>query len=127
MKAINPINVEILEGTKDLPVELDHEASKDNEDYEDNEDYSTLSSPSMYCAFFAIFVVLPVGAYVYFYRGGREKLQRRLADWRAPYEELPTTASPAYQELPTTASPAYEGPTTAGAANEKLPTTASAA
>lgn len=124
MKAINPIDEEILEGTKDLPVELDHENDEDHSafDNEDDEDYSTLSSPSMYFAFFAIFVVLPVGAYVYFYRGGREKLQRRLAEWRAPYELLPTTAS---AETPPTTASAETPPPTASA--EKVPTTTASA
>lgn len=86
MKAINPIDEEILEGTKDLPVELDDE---------DEDAYPTLSSPFKYFAFLALFVVLPVGAYVYFYRGGREKLRQRINDWGAPYERLPTTSAAA--------------------------------
>ncbi|GMK54105.1 hypothetical protein CspeluHIS016_0106910 [Cutaneotrichosporon spelunceum] len=40
----------------------------------DDEEYATISSPWMYLAGLALFVVVPVGAYTYFYRGGRERL-----------------------------------------------------
>lgn len=82
MEAINAIDKEILEGTHDTPVELDSE--------EDKEDYSTLSNPWKYLAFLVLFVVAPVGAYVYFYRGGREKLRRKIENW-GHYEKLPTS------------------------------------
>ncbi|EKD01773.1 cyclophilin [Trichosporon asahii var. asahii CBS 8904] len=82
VEAINAIDKEILEGTHDTPVELDSE--------EDKEDYSTLSNPWKYLAFLVLFVVAPVGAYVYFYRGGREKLRRKIENW-GHYEKLPTS------------------------------------
>lgn len=47
-------------------------------DMDETEQYATISSPTKIFAFFAFFVVLPVGAYVYFYKGGREKVR----DWR---------------------------------------------
>lgn len=80
MEAINPIDKEILEGMHDTPVELESE----------EEDYSNLSNPWKYLAFLVLFVVAPVGAYVYFYRGGREKLRRKLENW-GDYEKLPTS------------------------------------
>lgn len=43
---------------------------------DEEEEYSTISSPWKYFALLAIFVVLPVGAYTYYYRGGRESLER---------------------------------------------------
>lgn len=42
------------------------------------ETYKTISSPSKMLVFLVFFVVLPVGAYVYFYRGGKEKVMQ----WR---------------------------------------------
>jgi hypothetical protein len=51
----------------------------DDETYVDEtssaEDFSTISSPSKYFVFFAFFVIVPVGAGVYFYGGGRERVQ----------------------------------------------------
>lgn len=84
VKAINPIDAEILSGTHDTPVEL--ESEKDEEE----EDYSTLSNPWKYLALLVLFVVFPVGAYVYFYRGGREKLRRKMEN-PGSYEKLPTS------------------------------------
>lgn len=49
-----------------------------NAEDEMDEEYKTISSPIKIFAFFAVFVVLPVGAYVYFYKGGRERVRR----WR---------------------------------------------
>jgi hypothetical protein len=43
------------------------------------ETYPTLSSPSKYFFFLAFFVVCPVGAWVFFYGGGKEKVRR----WKA--------------------------------------------
>lgn len=43
------------------------------------ETYHTLSSPSRYFFFLAFFVVCPVGAWVFFYGGGKEKVRR----WKA--------------------------------------------
>lgn len=83
MPAIHPIDAEILDATKDLPVDL--------ETGDAGEDYATLSNPWKYLAFLVLFVVAPVGAYVYFYRGGREKLRSKIEDW-GKYEKLPTTA-----------------------------------
>ncbi|RSH81698.1 Peptidyl-prolyl cis-trans isomerase B [Apiotrichum porosum] len=39
------------------------------------ESYPTISKPSNYLIFFAVFVVAPVGVYVYFRKGGKEKVQ----------------------------------------------------
>lgn len=91
MPAINPIDAEILEGTKDKPVDFDETAAEQaGQADEDEEEYRTLSSPWKYLAFLVLFVVAHVGAYVYFYRGGRDKLRRKLEDMR--YEKLPTAA-----------------------------------
>ena len=49
-----------------------------------DEEYTTLSDPTKYALFFMAFVILPVGLYVYFYRGGRERMQR----WRAGYQTV---------------------------------------
>jgi hypothetical protein len=38
--------------------------------------FSTLSSPSKYFALLAIFVLVPVGAAVYFFGGGKERVRR---------------------------------------------------
>lgn len=95
MSAVHPIDAEILEATKDKPVDLDSETGKGAQGGaldDDEEEYRTLSDPMMYLAFMALFVVLPVGAYLYFYRGGREKIRRKMEDWRG-YEKLPTTAT----------------------------------
>lgn len=52
---------------------------------DDIEEYSTISSPWKYLAFLVLFVVVPVGAYTYYYRGGRE----RFAQWReSGYEKV---------------------------------------
>jgi hypothetical protein len=50
------------------------------------EEYKTISSPFKYFAFFAIFIILPVAIGVYFYGGGREKVNK----WRAKgsYEKI---------------------------------------
>ncbi|WOO83258.1 uncharacterized protein LOC62_05G006785 [Vanrija pseudolonga] len=56
----------------------------------DSEEYSTLSSPLKYFAFLAIFVVAPVGAYLYFYRGGRQRVKAWLNS--KDYEKLESKA-----------------------------------
>jgi hypothetical protein len=50
------------------------------------ETYSTLASPSKYFFFLAFFVVCPVGAWVFFYGGGKEKVRK----WKAGkgYEKM---------------------------------------
>lgn len=50
------------------------------------EEYKTISSPFKYFAFFAIFIILPVAIGVYFYGGGKEKVNK----WRAKdsYEKI---------------------------------------
>lgn len=47
-----------------------------NNDNHDDEEYATISSPSKYLIFFAAFVILPVGAGVYFYGGGKERMKK---------------------------------------------------
>jgi hypothetical protein len=68
-----------------IPTKIDDllEGEDEDEDAEalgldEIEQYKTISSPTKIFAFFAFFVVLPVGAYVYFYKGGREKVR----EWR---------------------------------------------
>lgn len=69
----------------DIPTKTDdslegeaEDADAEALDMEEIEQYKTISSPTKIFAFFAFFVVLPVGAYVYFYKGGREKMRH----WR---------------------------------------------
>jgi hypothetical protein len=52
----------------------------------DTELYPTLASPSKYFFFLAFFVVCPVGAWVFFYGGGKERMRR----WKATrgYEKM---------------------------------------
>lgn len=52
---------------------------------DDEEEYATISSPWKYFAGLALFVVLPVGAYTYYYRGGRERLRESL---HSDYEKV---------------------------------------
>ena len=47
----------------------------DSESLEYDEEYSTLSSPLKYFAFLTFFLVIPVGAYVYYYKGGKERVR----------------------------------------------------
>lgn len=44
-------------------------------------EYTTISSPFKYAALFGVFIILPVGLYVYFYRGGKDKVRR----WRESF------------------------------------------
>lgn len=46
------------------------------DNHDDEEEYATISSPSKYLIFFAAFVILPVGAGVYFYGGGKERMKK---------------------------------------------------
>lgn len=48
----------------------------DDEEEEGEEEYATISSPSKYLIFFAAFVILPVGAGVYFYGGKKERMKK---------------------------------------------------
>jgi hypothetical protein len=52
----------------------------------DTELYPTLASPLSYFLLISIFVVCPVGAWVFFYGGGKERFRR----WRATkaYEKM---------------------------------------
>jgi hypothetical protein len=52
----------------------------------DTEVYPTLASPTKYFLFLAIFVVCPVGAFVFFYGGGKERFRK----WKATrgYEKM---------------------------------------
>jgi len=52
----------------------------------ETEVYPTLASPTKYFLFLAIFVVCPVGAWVFFYGGGKERFRR----WKATksYEKM---------------------------------------
>ncbi|BEI81617.1 hypothetical protein CcaverHIS002_0207770 [Cutaneotrichosporon cavernicola] len=59
------------EYTENDPVSDAEKATIDASD--DDEEYSTIASPWMYFAGLALFVVIPVGAYTWFYRGGRER------------------------------------------------------
>ncbi|OWT38278.1 peptidyl-prolyl cis-trans isomerase B [Cryptococcus neoformans Bt1] len=56
--------------------EEDSEAELNNNNEGDEEEYATISSPSKYFIFFAAFVILPVGAGVYFYGGGKERMKK---------------------------------------------------
>lgn len=48
----------------------------DNDNGDDEEAYATISSPGKYFILFAAFVILPVGAGVYFYGGGKERMKK---------------------------------------------------
>ncbi|WWC63505.1 uncharacterized protein I303_106108 [Kwoniella dejecticola CBS 10117] len=67
--------VPILEETPSTSEEKVDEYDMDEPEFEA---YPTLSSPSKYLIFFAFFIIVPVGAGVYFYGGGKE----RVAKWR---------------------------------------------
>ncbi|WWC90562.1 uncharacterized protein L201_005498 [Kwoniella dendrophila CBS 6074] len=62
---------ESSQGEKEYTVD---ETELEGED--ESEEYPTLSSPLKYGIFLVFFIVLPVGAGVYFYGGGKEKLRR---------------------------------------------------
>lgn len=64
--------------TIDLPSETEDELLSQEEL---DMDYKTISNPFKYAAFFGAFVILPVGLYVYFYRGGKENVKR----WRSRF------------------------------------------
>ena len=69
------------EDLEDVPAKTETETDTDMEAgslLDDDEEYSTLSSPSKYFALLTFFVVIPVGAYVYYYKGGKEKVK----SWR---------------------------------------------
>lgn len=76
------------QGDDDLPLIPPNE--DDGTEYAEtqtDEEYATISSPSKYFWFFVFFVIAPVAAGVYFYGGGREKVNK----WRGgkSYEKLP--------------------------------------
>ncbi|WVF67480.1 hypothetical protein IAT40_002236 [Kwoniella sp. CBS 6097] len=50
--------------------------------------YPTLSSPSKYLIFLVFFVVCPVGAGVYFYGGGKERVKAWKGRGRKGYEKV---------------------------------------
>ncbi|KAK4686443.1 hypothetical protein P7C73_g3692, partial [Tremellales sp. Uapishka_1] len=60
-----------------VPTPIDGEVGED-ETESSPESYSTLSSPFKYFLFLTCFVVAPVGAGVFFYGGGKERVRR----WR---------------------------------------------
>lgn len=59
------------------------EAELNNDNHDDEEEYATISSPSKYLIFFAAFVILPVGAGVYFYGGGKERMKMEVEQIQA--------------------------------------------
>ncbi|KAL0247356.1 peptidyl-prolyl cis-trans isomerase B [Cryptococcus tetragattii IND107] len=61
--------------SEDLDLSSPTEAELNNDNHDD-EEYATISSPSKYLIFFAAFVILPVGAGVYFYGGGKERMKK---------------------------------------------------
>ncbi|ODN90732.1 hypothetical protein L198_06048 [Cryptococcus wingfieldii CBS 7118] len=70
------------EGGEPLPVD---EFDLGAEDAEDNEEYATIASPGKYFILLVLFVVAPVGAGVYFYGGGKERVKQ----WRGQgYEKV---------------------------------------
>ncbi|ODN83599.1 peptidyl-prolyl cis-trans isomerase B [Cryptococcus amylolentus CBS 6039] len=70
------------EGGDPLPVD---EFDLGAEDAEDNEEYATIASPGKYFILLVLFVVAPVGAGVYFYGGGKERVKQ----WRGQgYEKV---------------------------------------
>lgn len=54
----------------------------------DLENYSTLGSPVKYFLAMLFFVVCPVGAWVYFYGGGKQRMQRWNAGRGKGYEKV---------------------------------------
>ncbi|RXK36943.1 hypothetical protein M231_05776 [Tremella mesenterica] len=66
-----------IDWESDTDVELVPPTST-QEDVYGEESYPTLSSPTKYLAFFVFFVILPTGAGVYYYGGGKERVRR----WR---------------------------------------------
>jgi hypothetical protein len=69
------------EGDDDLPPPVTTIPGEVPSEEDLDMEYKTISSPAKYAAFFGVFVILPVGVYVYFYRGGRERVKR----WRESF------------------------------------------
>jgi len=67
------------EDIENVPSKTETEVESETIDTEslldEDEEYSTLSSPSKYFALLTFFVVIPVAAYVYYYKGGKEKVK----------------------------------------------------
>jgi hypothetical protein len=50
------------------------------------EEYENLSHPLRYFLLLLVFVVVPVGAYVYFYKGGKQRIALMMG--RNDYEKM---------------------------------------
>jgi hypothetical protein len=55
-------------------------------------EFKTISSPIKYAAFFLLFVIVPVGAGVYFFGGGKERMKRWKGKKGKGYEKVESKA-----------------------------------
>jgi hypothetical protein len=55
-------------------------------------EFRTISSPVKYAAFFLVFVIVPVGAGVYFFGGGKERMKRWKGRKGRGYEKVESRA-----------------------------------
>ena len=78
------------EDTDPKPTKIDESAADaDMADLDiDMDTYPTLSSPIKYFLAMLLFVVFPVGAWVYFYGGGKQRVQKWNASRSKGYEKV---------------------------------------
>ncbi|GFZ50786.1 hypothetical protein JCM24511_08544 [Saitozyma sp. JCM 24511] len=83
-----------LDESESSSVDMDMEdtAYLGSESVSSEYEFKTISSPVKYAAFFLLFVIVPVGAGVYFFGGGKERMKRWKGRKGKGYEKVESRA-----------------------------------